>query len=445
MKPRVLLVDDDEAVLSVLSIALTRQDHEVATAKDAAAMWNAIAARCPDVVVMDRRLPDADGVELVEEIKLRYSGIQVIILTGHGSLDAAVNAIKAGAFHFAAKPIELDGFCLLVQRAFEHKQLAERAETLHQAVSTLGGETTPLFRSSAMRHLLRVAGRVAASEAPVFIAGESGTGKEVIANVVHSLSGRASKPFIKVSCAALIPDLIESGLSGVVTVAHTEGHAHRDSLFAQAQDGTILFDEISEIPADTQSTLLRVLQTNSARPGDSHERALAKCRIIATTNRQIDRALAEHKIREDLYYRISTVMLHVPPLRQRPEDIVPLANAFLRRFAAQAGADVRAISDAALECLRRFEWPGNVRQLENEIQRAVLVAEGDTVEVKDLSIPYEQSHNGAIPATGLAAMERTAVIGALRQTGGNKAAAARQLGITRQTLYNKLRDYGLEV
>lgn len=445
MKAKVLLVDDDAAVLLLMETALARAGHDVATAANAAAMWNAIQARCPDVVVLDMRLPDADGMDLVQKLKQRYSDIEIVMLTGYGTVEAAVEAIKAGAFHFATKPIQLDSLEVLVQRALEHKQLNARVEALQQAVSTLSGGAAPVFRSPAMRNLLRVVARVAPSDAPVFITGESGSGKEVIANLVHTLSARANGPFVKVNCAALPRELIESELFGAVRGAYTGAHANREGLFAQANGGTILLDEISEMHADTQSKLLRVLQAKEVRPVGSVEHCTVDCRIIATTNRPIDQALAEQKLRQDLYYRISTITLHVPPLRDRVEDIVPLATTFLQRFASQAGSRVRGFAPSALDCLQKFNWPGNVRQLENEIQRAVLVSTGDTLELKDLSIPYEQAQASAESLTGLAAMERTAILGALRQTGGNKAAAARQLGITRQTLYNKLKQFGLDV
>jgi len=446
MKARVLLVDDDSDVLALLRESLVREAYDVAVADNAAGMRSALEARLPDVVVLDWRLPDGDGIELVRRLKQRHSEVEIIMLTAFGTLDGAVEAVKAGAFHFVSKeqPFQLEAFKLLVQRAIEHRQLSTRAETLQQAVSALSGGASPVFRSPVMKNLLRMVGRVAKSDAPVFITGESGTGKEVIADIVHSLSERAQGAFVKVNCAALPRDLIESELFGAVRGAYTGAHRDREGLFAQAEHGTILLDEISEMPLDTQSKLLRVLQGKEVRPVGSHEHAVIDCRIIASTNRSVPEALAEHKLREDLYYRISTITLHLPPLRDRPEDVLPLANSFLRRFAAQAGSNVRGFTESATDCLQRFDWPGNVRQLENEIQRAVLVAEGDFIDVQDLSIRYEPKGGNGGLVTGLAAMERAAILGALRQSGGNKAAAARQLGITRQTLYNKLRLFGIE-
>jgi DNA-binding NtrC family response regulator len=445
MKPRVLLVDDDPSVLSVMDRALSHAGYDVATAANAAGMWHSIEARCPDVIVLDLRLPDANGLDLVKRLKQNHADVEIVMLTGFGTVEAAVESIKAGAFHFATKPIQLESLELLIQRAFEHKQLNTRVEALQQAVSTLSGGVAPVFRSPAMRNLLRIVARVAPSDAPVFVTGESGVGKEVIANMIHSLSERRDGPFVKVNCAALPRELIESELFGAVRGAYTGANADRQGLFHQAHGGTILLDEISEMPAETQSKLLRVLQTKEVRPVGATEHWTVDCRIIAATNRPIEQALAEQKLRQDLYYRISTITLHVPPLRERREDIVPLANSFLQRFASQANSRVRAFTPAALDCLQKFDWPGNVRQLENEVQRAVLVCTGDVIDINDLSIPYEAVGADGQPLAGLAAMEKNAILGALRQTGGNKAAAARQLGITRQTLYNKLKQFGIDV
>lgn len=445
MKLKILLVDDDASVLSVIEKALSYGGYSVTTATSASAMWQAIEASHPDIIVLDMRLPDANGLDLVKQIKQKDPDIEIIMLTGFGTIETAVEATKAGAFHFATKPIQLESLESLIQRAAEHKQLSTRVEALQKAVSTLSAGTAPIFRSAAMRNLMRMVTRIAPSDAPVFITGESGAGKEVIANLVHQLSDRREGPYVKVNCAALPRELIESELFGAVRGAYTGAHTDREGLFHQAHGGTILLDEISEMPPDIQTKLLRVLQTREVRPVGALEHRTVDCRIIATTNRDIQRALAEQRLRQDLYYRISTITLHVPPLRERREDIIPLAKAFLERFASQAGSRVRGFTPAALACLEKYDWPGNVRQLENEVQRAVLVCTGDMVDLKDLSIPYEPQSGEEQPLSGLEAMERNAILGALRQTGGNKAAAARQLGITRQTLYNKLKHFGIEV
>jgi DNA-binding NtrC family response regulator len=283
----------------------------------------------------------------------------------------------------------------------------------------------------------------------VLITGESGTGKEVIADLIHALSPRSKNKIIKINCAALPRELIESELFGSVKGAFTGAHSDREGLFRQAEGGTLLLDEISEMPVDTQSKLLRVLQDQEVRPVGGKTSYKTNCRLIASTNRKPEEAIRDGKLREDLFYRISTVAVHLPPLRDRREDIPPLANAFLKRFAAQANRVIRGFTAPAVDRLTAFDWPGNIRQLQNEVQRAVLLCEGDTVDAADLSIAsarVETSEGGTDTSfTLLEGVERNTIIQMLKETGGNKLETAKRLGIGRQTLYNKIKAYGIEV
>jgi transcriptional regulator with PAS, ATPase and Fis domain len=279
------------------------------------------------------------------------------------------------------------------------------------------------------------------------ITGESGTGKEVIADLIHNLSPRSKNKIVKVNCAALPRELIESELFGSVKGAFTGAHTDRDGLFRQAEGGTLFLDEISEMPIDTQSKLLRVLQDQKVRPVGGKTDYQTNCRIIAATNRKPEDAIKDGKLREDLFYRISAISVYLPPLRERREDILPLANAFLKRFASQANRTLRGFTPAAAERLAGFDWPGNIRQLQNEIQRAVLLCEGPDVDASDLSV----SEIRMVPSEGhdtnftlLEGVERNAIIQMLRETGGNKLETAKKLGIGRQTLYNKIKAYGIE-
>jgi DNA-binding NtrC family response regulator len=296
-----------------------------------------------------------------------------------------------------------------------------------------------------MKALVRTVGRVAPSDVSILITGESGTGKEVMADLLHSLSRRAQGPLVKINCAALPRELIESELFGALKGSYTGAHADREGLFHQAEGGTLLLDELSEMPLDTQSKLLRVLQEKEYRPVGGRVSFKADCRVIATTNRRVEDALREGKLREDLYYRISAITLAVPPLRERREDILPLAKAFLKRYAAQAGRVITGFSPAAAESLQKFDWPGNVRQLQNEVQRAALMCEGAIVDVADLSVQAALLSAGqeAHPPL-MEAMERNAIMQALKESEGNKLKAAKRLGIGRQTLYNKLKYYDIE-
>jgi DNA-binding NtrC family response regulator len=299
-----------------------------------------------------------------------------------------------------------------------------------------------------MQDVVRTVERIAPSDVTILITGESGTGKEVIADLIHALSPRSKNKIIKINCAALPRELIESELFGSVKGAFTGAHADREGLFRQAEGGTLMLDEISEMPVDTQSKLLRVLQDQEVRPVGGKSSYKTNCRLIASTNRKPEDAIKESKLREDLFYRISAISVHLPPLRDRRDDILPLANSFLKRFAAQANRDIRCFKPEAIERLTAFDWPGNVRQLQNEVQRTVLLCEGNEVAVTDLSVANAKVGNadGADTSfTLLEGVERNAIIQTLKETGGNKLETAKRLGIGRQTLYNKIKAYGIEV
>jgi transcriptional regulator with PAS, ATPase and Fis domain len=295
-----------------------------------------------------------------------------------------------------------------------------------------------------MKAVVRTIERIAPSDVSILITGESGTGKEVIGDLIHMLSPRSKGPLIKINCAALPRELIESELFGSVKGAFTGANVDREGLFRQAEGGTLLLDEISEMPIDTQSKLLRVLQEKEVRPVGGRISYKTDCRIIAATNRETEEAIKSGKLREDLYYRISAISVYLPPLRERREDILPLANAFLKRFDAQSGRNITGFTPAAGEALRAFDWPGNVRQLQNEIQRAVLMCEGNVVDARDLSVTAVVTDKDSQDLTLMEAMERNAIIQMLKDTGGNKLETAKRLGIGRQTLYNKIKVYGIE-
>ncbi len=453
MKGKVLIVDDDPDQRTVLT-ALLEGDYQVSTADSGAALQRAFAQGQPDLVLLDVKLPDADGLELLPQLKKHWADTQVIVLTGAPSdneaVSWAVEAIKRGAFNFIRKNFQFDGEKLLadVQNAIEHKRQNEEASTLRRALETMSGTPSPIFQSAAMREVVRKIDRIAPSDVTVLITGESGTGKEVIADLLHALSPRSKGQIIKVNCAALPRELIESELFGSVRGAFTGAHADREGLFRQAEGGTLLLDEISEMPVDTQSKLLRVLQDQEVRPVGGKSSYKTNCRIIASTNRIPQEAIQEGKLREDLFYRISAISMHLPPLRERQEDIMPLANSFLKRFAAQANRTLLGFKPSAVERLTAFDWPGNVRQLQNEIQRAVLLCEGNEIDGSDLSISETRSAGGETGDTNftlLEGVERNAIIQMLKETGGNKLETAKRLGIGRQTLYNKIKAYGIEV
>jgi DNA-binding NtrC family response regulator len=447
MKGKVLVVDDQADVRGLLA-AVLEQDYLVAEADSGAALQKAFGQDQPDVVLLDVKLPDADGLDLLPQIKKRWPDTEVIVLTGHGTFAMAVEATRRGASNFLSKPFENEKLIVDVRCAVERKQQSEENSTLRRALETMSGTVSPIFGSPAMQEVVRTVERVAPSDVTVLITGESGTGKEVIADLLHAMSRRSKGRITKINCAALPRELIESELFGSVKGAFTGAHSDREGLFRQAEDGTLLLDEISEMPIDTQSKLLRVLQDQEVRPVGGKTSYKTNCRVIASTNRKPEDAFKEGKLREDLYYRISAISVHLPPLRERREDIMPLANAFLKRFAAQANSTISGFTAGAVERLTAFDWPGNVRQLQNEVQRAVLLSEGDVVGAVDISVTAVKTPGVESQDTNftlLEGVERNAIMQMLKETGGNKLEAAKRLGIGRQTLYNKIKAYGIEV
>jgi two-component system, NtrC family, response regulator HydG len=442
-----MIVDDEEVIREFVKTYLEGIGYEVTEAADGAALKTFFGGVQPDVVLLDLKLPDVDGLTLLPSLKKNWPEAEVIVLTGHGSIEVAVEATKRGAYYFQPKPLDGSTLKLQVERALEHKSINEENSALRRALSTMSGGAAPVFQSQAMKNVVRTIERVAPSDVSILITGESGTGKEVIADLIHSLSPRSKGPNVKVNCAALPRELIESELFGSVKGAFTGAQADREGLFRQAEGGTLLLDELSEMPIDTQSKLLRVLQEKEVRPVGGKTSYKIDCRVIAATNRVPQDAIRDGKMREDLYYRISAISVFLPPLRERREDIVPLATAFLKRFAAQANRVITGFTPDAAEMLRRFDWPGNVRQLQNEVQRAVLMAEDKVIDVNDLGItvshaPEEQAASGNL--TLMEAMERNTIVQMLKETRGNKLETAKRLGIGRQTLYNKIKAYAIE-
>jgi DNA-binding NtrC family response regulator len=447
MKGKILIVDDNAELRELLKAVLS-DDYSVTEADSGAALQKSFSQDAPDVVLLDLKLPDANGLDLLPQIKKTWPGTEVVVLTGESAtFEAAVEATKRGAYHFINKPFDTQHLLVTIERAIENRQQKESNNSLRRALSTMSGSSAPVFQSPQMQLVVRTIERIAPSDVTILITGESGTGKEVIADLIHALSPRSKNKIIKVNCAALPRELIESELFGSVKGAFTGANADRDGLFRQAEGGTLFLDEISEMPVDTQSKLLRVLQDQKVRPVGGKSDYQTNCRIIAATNRKPEDAIKDGKLREDLFYRISAISVYLPPLRERRDDIMPLANAFLKRFSAQANRPLRSFTLPAADRLTSFDWPGNIRQLQNEIQRAVLLCEGPDVDAADLSV----SETRMVPSEGddtsftlLEGVERNAIIQMLRETGGNKLETAKRLGIGRQTLYNKIKAYGIE-
>jgi DNA-binding NtrC family response regulator len=457
---RILIIDDERPILMTLEALLTRHGYQTETATTATLGLRAMKTNPAALVLLDLQLPDADGLETLERLKKDFGNSQVIILTAHDSLNNAIESIKRGAFHFISKPYAPEELLSLVEQALEKRSLLretqalrERAEQLEKRLELAETRLAPVFKSKVMQEMEELIGAMAPSDANVLITGESGVGKEVVANVIHSKSRRAGKPLVKLNCAAFPQTMIESELFGYVKGAFTGAMNDFPGMIAEARGGTLFLDEISEMPADLQTRFLRVLQEREYRSLGSTRMLKADFRVITATNRPIAQALAENRLRSDLYYRINTFQIEVPPLRERKEDIPPLVNTFVQRFAKQLGKAEPTITPEAFQKLLDYSWPGNVRELQNAIEYAVVLARNHIIGIKELPTeiqlpPALQTSPAPVRRSGVASlddMERETILQALTQTHGNKKKAAELLGIQRPTLYNKMKRYAIEI
>jgi len=457
----VLIVDDERPVLMTLEALLKRHGYQVDTAPTATQGLKLLKSKPPKIVLLDLRLPDADGLEMLDRIKTELPQVQVIILTAHDSLHNAIESIKRGAYHFISKPYAPEELLSLVEKALETQfllreavELREKTERLEKRLEIAEARPTPIFKSKPMQEIEELIDAMAPSDASVLIVGESGVGKEVIANTIHARSRRAGQPVVKLNCAAFPQTMIEGELFGYVKGAFTGAMHDFPGMIAAANGGTLFLDEISDMPPDLQTRFLRVLQEREYRPLGSTQTMKADFRASASTNRQIAQALAENRMRSDLYYRLNTFQIEVPPLRKRKEDIPPLIAQFVKQFSQQLGKPEPDISPDAFQKLLDYAWPGNVRELQNAIEYAVVLARHGLIDVKELpaeiQLPaaLQQAELGALPRSGVQTLddvERTAILQALAECRGNKKKAAELLGIQRPTLYNKMKRYAIEL
>jgi len=404
----------------------------------------------PDVVVTDLMLPDLDGIALLRRFKDIDSSPEVIIISGQGTLARAVEAGQAGAFFFLEKPVSQDGLMDLIRRAIEQTQEKAEHQQLKEQIRGQYSFANIVGQSKKMKDLFELVESVAASDANILIQGENGTGKELIANAIHYNSNRSKGPFIKINCAAIPKELIESELFGYKKGAFTGANNDKTGLFEMSEGGSLLLDEIGEMPPYLQTKLLRVLQEREFRPIGSDRLVHVDFRLICATNIDLEVALREGKLREDLYFRINTITLRVPPLRERTEDIPLLCTHFLQKFNERYQKNVKSISPAAYHLLIRNRWAGNVRELENAIERAVLVCK--TGEIVPTDLPETIREEGAAPAQEftipphrtLAEIEKMAILQTLQRTNWNKQEAAQILGLYRPTLYSKMKKHDIQ-
>jgi two-component system response regulator HydG len=450
-KPRILVVDDEPAMAEMLAAGLTRSGNDVVVHTNPREALEAAQQQSFDCVVTDVRMAHMNGVELCSEIVRSCPGVPVIVVTAFGSIEAAVDAIRAGAFEFITKPFELEAVRHVVSRAVEHRRLSDTVARLESALREAKGQAGFIGSSQPMKGLYDLIERLGAKDTTVLIAGESGSGKELVARALHDRSVRHNRPFVAVNCAALPEPLLEGELFGHVRGAFTDAKAAHVGLFQQADGGTLFLDEIGEFPIGLQPKLLRVLQERSVRPLGGQKEHPVNVRIMAATNRDLEQEVEQNRFRADLLYRIQVVQVDVPPLRVRGNDVLLLAQHFVEGFAASFQAETQRIHPEAAERLLAYAWPGNVRELQNCIERAVILSRGQEILPADLPEKIRAPRNVAPETTSkdpadwapMEEIERRYILSVFKAVRGNKSLAAKILGFNRKTLYRKLRQFGV--
>jgi two-component system, NtrC family, response regulator AtoC len=452
MKTRLLVVDDEQSIRRLCMTIGNTLGYTCMEAESAEAALGKLESDAPDLILTDLKLPAMSGVELLKQTKRLLPHTEIAIMTGHGSIESAVDAMKLGAYDYIEKPFRVEKLRLLLQRMAEKVHLVTENEFLRERVTAEDKLDGIIGTSAHIQDVLRMISRLKDTRTPVLISGESGTGKELVARAIHFRGSMAQTPFVAVDCGSLVPTLMESELFGYEKGAFTGATKSKAGLFQAANGGTIFLDEIGELPLEMQAKLLRVLQEKEVRPVGSNERETVDVRVIAATNRDLESAYRSGTFRKDLYFRLNVVTVHIPPLRDRRSDIPVLVHHFLDRYAKASQIQV---TPAAMKSLLQYDWPGNVRELENCIARAVTLGDGMTIDVVDLppAIRGEQTEAGSVRApetnslstTALAEMERMTILRVFEQARGDKALAGKMLGISRATLYRKLKRYNIPV
>ncbi len=456
---RILIVDDESSLRTALFRVLDRQGFQVITASTLReAEILAGSDQSLDLAIVDLRLPDGDGIDLMTRLKTLHPAIQVMILTGHATIETAVRATQSGAFHFVTKPFNMEELLNIAARALSHKLLAQENQQLRSELHRKYRFDNIIGQSGEIRHVLEMVERVADSDSTVLVTGESGTGKELVAKAIHYNSPRANKPFIPVNCGAIPAELLESELFGHVKGAFTGAIANRAGRFELASGGTIFLDEIGELPLNLQVKLLRVLQERRFDPVGSAKTQIANARVIAATNVDLERAVAKGQFREDLFYRLNVIPIRIPSLKQRRSDIPFLLHHFIHHFNSGKGRNLQGVAPDAMELLMDYPWPGNIRELENLVERLAILKGNGTIETSDLPEHYraraalpalapvdqiEIPENGMDFNSAVDAYENALILQALEKTGWNRNQAAVLLKLNRTTLVEKIKKKGL--
>ena len=454
----ILVADDDASIRSLLKQLLADEGFAVIEASTGVEVVDKVKECSPDLVIMDVRMPELDGIEALSRVKATNPKTAVLIMTAFGSSNAAIRAMELGAFDYITKPFELDKISHSVKRVLDYQDLTAEVEVLRDEISTLVQTERIVGNSPAMQEVYKTIGKVAKADATVLITGESGTGKELVAEALHFNSNRRSGPLVKVSCAALPETLLEAELFGHEKGSFTGAMTQRRGRFEMADKGTIFLDEIGEMTVPTQTKLLRVLQERKLERIGSSLPIKVDIRIVCATNKDLQKSVEQQKFRDDLYYRLNVINIHMPPLRDRKEDIPSLVEHFLAKHRYSATAQPAAISEEAIRRLVEYNWPGNVRELENVIERAVVLSRGQIITSRELPFGEHEAGEGEEGSDGgdelkgdssffkksVAQFEKDLIMKALRDANGNRSKAAEMLGIYRRLLYAKIKEYGLE-
>jgi two-component system response regulator HydG len=450
MKPKILVVDDESSHRQMIKAVLSAEGYEIREAADGNQALKAVEEKFHDLILMDIRMPGPSGIESLQKIKDISPGIPIIIMTAYASVNTAIDALKSGAYDYLTKPLDIEELKILVAKALRFQKLEQENIYLKEQLNDRFDFSKIIGRSPAMKQLFETLALVAPSEATVLIVGESGTGKELIANAIHQNSARSQRPFIKVNCAALPETLLESELFGHEKGAFTGAAARRQGRFQLAHNSSILLDEIGEMSPTTQAKILRVLQEREFEPIGSTQTIKVDTRVIAATNKNLEEEIKQGRFREDLFYRINVVTIKVPPLRERHDDIPLLADFFLKRFAEKNRRVIKGFTPRAMDLLMRYDWAGNARELENIVERAVIMARGDMItpmefpeNLKELDQELKEARIDIAAGRSLKEIEKEMILRTLEETEGNRTHAANILAISRRTLQLKLKEYGI--
>jgi two-component system response regulator HydG len=449
MQAKLLLIDDDEAVCAVMRETLEARDFDVIVASSGDAALEALGQHEIDAVISDLNMPGMTGLELCRRVHASWPNLPVVLMTAFGSMETAVGAIRAGAYDFIAKPIQVPELLVTLERALEHRKLKDENQTLRDAAARSRRPSTLIGESAAMQAVYSLLASIETTDATVLVTGESGTGKELIARAVHDRGPHKAGPFVALNCAAIPDAMLESELFGHHRGAFTDAKANRTGLFVQADGGTLFLDEIGEMPLATQVKLLRALQERNVRPVGSDREVPFSARVVSATSRDLETDVAEQRFREDLYYRINVIGVHMPALRARGSDVLLIAEHFVSSFAERFHKRVAGISGPAAAKMLGYTWPGNVRELQNCIERAVALTQSDNITLQDLPEHVRDASDTSfvlplqnpLELISMDEVEKRYVLQVLKAVNGNKTQAALSLGFDRRTLHRKLKEY----